>query len=139
MKKNFYFLLLLIFPLLLAAQRGETGDKTFAHRFPEDVLNENSSATLLVKNTVDHDIIVCIRDQYKKYISHIYIRNKEEYLFKNLPIDRIYVQYKSKEFFYEDKQKTVVNFGEKHTFTFFYDASMEGNFILISEEDFFSP
>lgn len=139
MKKICAFLILLIFPLILFAQRGETGDKTFAHRFPEDVINENSSASLLVKNTVDHDIIVCIRDQYKKYISHIYIRNKEEYLFENLPIDRIYVQYKSKEFFYEDKQKTVVNFGEKHTFTFFYDASKEGNFIIISEEDFFSP
>ena len=44
-----------------------------------------------------------------------------------------------KEFFYEDKEKTVINFGEKHTFTFFYDASVEGNFIVISEEEFFSP
>ena len=93
----------------------------------------------MVINTVDHDIIVCIRDQNKKYISHIYIRNNERYLFKNLPINRIYVQYKSKEFFYEDKEKTVINFGEKHTFTFFYDASVEGNFIEISEEEFFRP
>ena len=139
MKKIFTFIILFSLPLVLPAQRGKTGDKTFAHRFPADVINENSNASLLVKNTVDHDIIVCIRDQYKKYISHIYIRNKEEYLFEKLPIDRIYVQYKSKAFFYEDKQKTVVNFGEKHTFTFFYDASMEGNFIVISEEEFFSP
>ena len=28
---------------------------------------------------------------------------------------------------------------EKHTFTFFYDASMEGNFMLINEDDFFKP
>ena len=138
MKTFFYFILLFV-PFQLAAQRGQTGDKTFAHRFPPDVVNENSNASLLVINTVDHDIIVCIRDQYKKYISHIYIRNNEKYLFENLPIERIYVQYKSKEFFYEDKQKTVVNFGEKHTFTFFYDASMEGNFTVISEEEFFSP
>jgi hypothetical protein len=138
--KNFCTLfLLMVLPLTLYAQRGKTGDKTFAHRFPPDVVNESSNASLLVINTVDHDIIVCIRDQYKKYISHIYIRNNEEFLFENLPIERIYVQYKSKEFFYEDKQKTVVNFGEKHTFTFFYDASMEGNFTIISEEEFFSP
>lgn len=139
MKNKSLFLLFLFFSACLFAQRGQTGDKTFAYRFPPDVVNKNSNATLMVINTVDHDIIVCIRDQNKKYISHIYIRNNERYLFKNLPIDRIYVQYKSKEFFYEDKEKTVINFGEKHTFTFFYDASVEGNFIVISEEEFFSP
>ena len=139
MKNKPLFLLFLFFSTCLLAQRGQTGDKTFAYRFPQDVVNENSNATLMVINTVDHDIIVCIRDQNKKYVSHIYIRNHERYLFKNLPINRIFVQYKSKEFFYEDKQKTVINFGEKHTFTFFYDASIEGNFIKISEEEFFSP
>ena len=104
MKNKSLFLLFLFFSACLFAQRGQTGDKTFAYRFPPDVVNENSNATLMVINTVDHDIIVCIRDQNKKYISHIYIRNNERYLFKNLPIDRIYVQYKSKEFFYEDKR-----------------------------------
>ena len=49
------------------------------------------------------------------------------------------LQYKSKEFYFEDLQNTVINFGERHTFTFFYDASMEGNFTLINEDDFFKP
>ncbi len=56
----------------------------------------------------------------------MYIRNKDEYLFTGMPISRVYLQYKSKEFYFEDTQKTVINFGERHTFTFFYDASMEG-------------
>ena len=30
-------------------------------------------------------------------------------------------------------------FGEKNIFTFFYDASMEGNYFKISEEEFFKP
>ena len=88
---------------------------------------------------MDHDIIVSVRDQYRKYLNHVYIRNNEEYLFTGLPISRIYLQYKSKEFYFEDLQNTVINFGERHTFTFFYDASMEGNFTLINEDDFFKP
>jgi hypothetical protein len=125
--------------LMVSAQRGNTGDKTFADRFPEDIISPAANTFLLVKNTVDHDIIVCVRDQYKKYINHVYIRNNDEYLFMGLPISRVYLQYKSKEFYFEDNQKTVINFGERHTFTFFYDASMEGNFTMINEDDFFKP
>ena len=131
--------ILLALPFAIQAQRGETGDKTFGGRFPPDVVAPISNTFLLVKNTVDHDIIVCVRDQYKKYLNHVYIRNNEEYLFTGLPISRVYLQYKSKEFYFEDLQKTVINYGERHTFTFFYDASMEGNFMVIEEDDFFKP
>ncbi|MEK9604042.1 MAG: hypothetical protein VW127_06430 [Flavobacteriaceae bacterium] len=138
-KSGYLSLFLLFFSSILLAQRGETGDKTFANRFPPDVVNPVSNTFLLVKNTVDHDIIVCVRDQNKNYLNHVYIRNNDEYQFTGLPISRIYLQYKSKEFFFEDNQKTVINFGARHTFTFFYDASMEGNFMMISEDDFFKP
>ena len=134
-----FFSILIVLPFIVQAQRGNTGDKTFAARFPSDVVIPISNTFLLVKNTVDHDIIVCVRDQYKKYLNHVYIRNNEEFLFTGLPISRIYLQYKSKEFYFEDLQKTVINFGERHTFTFFYDASMEGNFMVINEDDFFKP
>tara|TARA_Y100000287_G_C14201499_1_gene345695 strand:+ start:920 stop:1348 length:429 start_codon:yes stop_codon:yes gene_type:complete len=137
--KNKLLFFLLIFTISVHSQRGKTGDKTFAHRFPADVIAPISNTSLLVKNTVDHDIIVCVRDQYKKYLNHIYIRNNEEYLFSGLPISRIYLQYKSREFYFEDLEKTFIDYGTKHTFTFFYDASMEGNFSVISEEDFFKP
>ena len=137
--KYTFLAILLILPITILAQRGETGDKTFADRFPQDVVAPISNTFLLVKNTVDHDIIVCVRDQYKKYLNHVYIRNNEEYLFTGLPISRVYLQYKSKEFYFEDLQKTVINYGERHTFTFFYDASMEGNFMVIEEDDFFKP
>ncbi len=142
---SFYFkhLSVVVFTFTISlsthAQRGKTGDKTFADRFSEDVVNPVSNTFLLVENTVDHDIIVCVRDQHKKYLNHVYIRNKGEYLFTGLPISRLYLQYKSKEFYFEDAQNTVINFGERHTFTFFYDASMEGNFTVISEDDFFKP
>tara|TARA_B100001057_G_scaffold388381_1_gene395805 strand:+ start:8944 stop:9372 length:429 start_codon:yes stop_codon:yes gene_type:complete len=131
--------ILFVLPFTIQAQRGETGDKTFSDRFPPDVVAPISNTFLLVKNTVDHDIIVCVRDQYKKYLNHVYIRNNEQYTFTGLPISRVYLQYKSKEFYFEDLQKTVINFGERHTFTFFYDASMEGNFMVIEEDDFFKP
>ncbi|CAI8181609.1 MAG: Uncharacterised protein [Flavobacteriaceae bacterium] len=139
MAHRFGIFFLMLLTQVLFAQRGQTGDKTFADRYPEDVVNPIAKTYLLVKNTVDHDIIVCVRDQYKNYLNHVYIRNKDEYLFTGMPISRVYLQYKSKEFYFEDTQKTVINFGERHTFTFFYDASMEGNFMVISEEDFFKP
>ena len=66
-----------------------------------------------IKNTVEHDIIVLIRDQYRKYARHVYIRNGERFTLKNLPITRIYVQFKSLEFYFEDKKVSVINFGEK--------------------------
>ena len=137
--RYFFWTLLISLPSSVNAQRGQTGDKTFADRFPPDVISPISNTFLLVKNTVDHDIIVSVRDQYKKYLNHVYIRNNEEYLFTRLPISRIYLQYKSKEFYFEDLQNTVINFGVRHTFIFFYDASMEGNFMLINEDDFFKP
>jgi hypothetical protein len=121
------------------AQRGKTGDKTFRDRFPEEVFNEVSNASLVLVNEVDHDIIVSVRDQNKKFLRHVYIRNNDKYVFEKLPITRLYVQFKSKDFYYEDLERTNINFGEKHTFNFFFDASKMGNYYQITEEEFFKP
>ena len=99
-------LVLFLSSTLLFSQRGRTGDKTFENRFPEDVSNSISNATLELVNEVDHYIIVVIRDQRKKYVRHVYIRNREKFIFDKLPISRIYVQFKSKEFFF-----SVFSFG----------------------------
>jgi len=123
---------------LAFSQRGKTGDKTFEDRFPEDAL-AFSSASLKMVNEVDHDIIVLVRDQEKKYLRHVYIRNNDEYTFSDLPITRLYVQFKSKEFYFEDKELTVVNFGERHTFNFFFDPTQIQNYIMITEDEFFKP
>ena len=120
------------------SQRGKTGDKTFSDRFLEDELTL-SSASLKMVNEVDHDIIVLVRDQEKKYLRHVYIRNNDEYTFSDLPITRLYVQFKSKEFYFEDKELTVINFGEKHTFNFFFDPTKIQNYVMITEEEFFKP
>ena len=90
-------------------------------------------------NEVDHDIIVLVRDQEKKYLRHVYIRNNDEYTFSELPITRLYVQFKSKKFYFEDKDLTVINFGEKHTFSFFFDPKQIQNYFKISVEEFFKP
>jgi hypothetical protein len=123
---------------LAFSQRGKTGDKTFEDRFPEDALTF-SSASLKMVNEVDHDIIVLVRDQEKKYLRHVYIRNNDEYTFSDLPITRLYVQFKSKEFYFEDKELTVVSFGERHTFNFFFDPTQIQNYIMITEDEFFKP
>ena len=106
--RYFFWTLLIYLPSSVNAQRGQTGDKTFADRFPPDVISPISNTFLLVKNTVDHDIIVSVRDQYKKYLNHVYIRNNEEYLFTRLPISRIYLQYKSKEFYLIYKTQLLI-------------------------------
>ena len=115
------------------------GEVAYGAAFVKWFAEEGKRTYLEVENTVDHDIIVCIRDQNKKYLNHVYIRNNDKYIFTGLPISRIFVQYKSKEFFFEDKSFTVINFGERHNFSFFFDASKEGNFIIISEKEFFKP
>jgi hypothetical protein len=135
--KNTLIFIFLLASTLVFSQRGNTGDKTFAHRLPEDVFNSVSNASLKMINEVDHDIIVLVRDQNKKYLRHVYIRNKEKFTFKDLPITRLYVQFKSKDFFFEDKERTVINFGEKHTFNFFFDPTQLQNYIQITEEEFF--
>ncbi|MDA7570571.1 hypothetical protein N9I27_02945 [Flavobacteriaceae bacterium] len=136
--RNSLIVCFIIVSSLAFSQRGKTGDKTFADRFPQDA-QTLSSASLKMVNEVDHDIIVLVRDQEKKYLRHVYIRNNDEYTFSDLPITRLYVQFKSKEFYYEDKELTVINFGEKHTFNFFFDPSKIQNYRMISEEEFFKP
>jgi hypothetical protein len=137
--KKYLILCLLMISSLTLAQRGKTGDKTFKDRFPQEVFNEVSNASLVLINEVDHDIIVSVRDQEKKFLRHVYIRNNDQYVFKQLPITRLYVQFKSKDFYYEDRERTNINYGEKHTFNFFFDASKMGNYYQITEEEFFKP
>ena len=136
--KNSLIVCFIMIAFLAFSQRGKTGDKTFEDRFPEDALTF-SSASLKMVNEVDHDIIVLVRDQEKKYLRHVYIRNNDEFTFSDLPITRLYVQFKSKEFYFEDKELTVVNFGERHTFNFFFDPSQIQNYIMITEDEFFKP
>ncbi len=137
MKKFTSLLFIFLLPLLCTAQRGKTGDQTFAHVFPADVESEVSTSMLEVTNEVEHDVIVLLRDQNRKYMRHAYIRNGGSFIFKNLPMTRIFVQFKSKEFYFEQRERTNINFNEKHTFHFFYDASQDGNYFKISEEEFF--
>ncbi|GIS21944.1 MAG: hypothetical protein CM15mP122_4500 [Bacteroidota bacterium] len=134
--KIYLFVVYFSFFSLAFSQRGITGDKTFSSRFPEDKFNEISNASLEIVNEVDHDIIVVIRDQRKKYIRHVYIRNKEKFRFDNLPITRIYVQFKSKEFYFEDYERTTINFGDQHIFNFYFDPREQENYFLITEEEF---
>ena len=133
------YLLLFLSVGLIYSQRGQTGDKTFKNRFPEEKFNDISNSSLELVNEVDHDIIVVIRDQRKKFIRHVYIRNNDQYTFDKLPITRLYVQFKSKEFFFEDLERTTVNYGDRNKFNFFFDPSQDGNYFRITEEEFFKP
>ena len=120
----------------MTAQRGETGQEIFSDRFPRNV-ETISNSKLLISNETEHDIIALIRGQYNEYLRHVYIRTGENWVFENMPITRFYVQFKAKEFYFEDFKRTVVNFGEKHSFYFYYDPQLEENYKKISEEDFF--
>lgn len=130
-------LLFLILPILISSQRGNTGDTTFAARFPEDIKQEGTFSELIIINETDHDIIALVRGQYDEYLRHVYIRTKEEFTFKEMPITRFYVQFKAKEFYFEDLKRTVINFGERHSFQFFYDPKQQINYKKITEADFF--
>ena len=137
--RKIIFLILTFTVCPIFSQRGETGDKTFKNRFPDEVFNAISSSSLELINDVDHDIIVVIRDQRKKFLRHVYIRNNEKFTFEKLPITRLYVQFKSKEFYFEDLERTTINYGDKHRFNFFFDPSQAENYFKITEEEFFKP
>ena len=94
--------LLLLLPVLVFSQRGKTETLTFAHRFPPEVKQEGTGSELIIANETDHDIIALVRGQYDEYLRHVYIRTKEEFTFKDLPITRLYVQFKAQEFYFED-------------------------------------
>lgn len=130
-------LLFLLLPFLVFAQRGKTGEVTFAYRFPTEVKQEGTGSELIIANETDHDIIALVRGQYDEYLRHVYIRTQEEFTFKDMPITRFYVQFKAQEFYFEDLQRTVVNFGERHSFQFFYDPKQKINYKKISEAQFF--
>ena len=137
MKINFLVFYFFFFTLAFS-QRGVTGDKTFSSRFPEDKFNEISNASLEIVNEVDHDIIVVIRDQ-RKNISVMSILETEKIQFEELPITRLYVQFKSKEFYFEDYERTTINFGDQHIFNFYFDPREKENYFLITKEEFFKP
>ena len=130
-------LLLLLLPLTLLLQRGKTGDATFADRFPPDVVREHSNAYLTITNFTDHDVIALVRGQRDEYLRHVYIRTGEMHVFEKMPITRFYVQFKSRDFYFEDLERTVMNYGERHTFEFFYDPKQAVSYKQITEEDFF--
>jgi len=125
--------------MLVFAQRGKTGDATFANRFPPEVIQEGTGSGLIIANETDHDIIALVRGQYDEYIRHVYIRTQEKFTFKEMPITRFYVQFKAQEFYFEDLKRTVVNFGERHSFQFFYDPKQKLNYKKITEAQFFKP
>jgi hypothetical protein len=126
--KNLLFLLL---PLLVFAQRGKTGDSTFAHRLPADVKQKGTRSELLIINQTDHDIIALVRGQYDEYIRHVYIRTQEEFTFTEMPITRFYVQFKAQEFYFEDLERTVMNPG--------INPKQQVNYKKITEAQFFKP
>jgi hypothetical protein len=107
-ESNIYYIkiclkkLLLLLPILSLSQRGKTGDEVFSNRFPANIKNEIFGSSLRISNEVEHDIIVLIRDQNKKYLRHVYIINSESFTFKSILITRLYVQFKFKKLFFED-------------------------------------
>ncbi|MDG2371616.1 MAG: hypothetical protein P8L83_03290 [Flavobacteriaceae bacterium] len=130
------FMTLIFLSYSLSAQRGKTGQEIFSDRFPQNV-EAISKSTLLISNETDHDIIALIRGQYNEYLRHVYIRTGDNWIFENMPITRFYVQFKAKEFYFEDLKRIVVNFGEKHSFYFYYDPQQEEDYKIITEQDFF--
>ena len=137
--ENLLIRCLFFFFSLAFSQRGITGDKTFSSRFPEDKFNEISNASLEIVNEVDHDIIVVIGIKEKNISVTFILEIREKFRFDNLPITRIYVQFKSKEFYFEDYERTTINFGDQHIFNFYFDPREQENYFLITEEEFFKP
>ena len=41
--------------------------------------------------------------------------------------------------YFEDFERTTINYGDQHIFNFYFDPREKENYFLITEEEFFKP
>jgi|TARA_B110000908_G_C10142581_1_gene397490 hypothetical protein len=90
--KKILFILTLFFPLLIFSQY-YTGQRVFSEKFPVEVIDNKQDTYIEIKNS-NIDIIVAVKDLSKDIvIQHAYIKAKENYKFKNIPVGNYICMY----------------------------------------------
>jgi len=134
-------LLSLIFCLIccnLFGQRPKTGKKIYLEKYPLEQINYVSNASLVVSNTVDEDMIVVLRDGGYHFISHVYLRAYDSYVFENLPVGHFVYQYYNLKNYYESPERIPINLDSEQYLDFYYSTGAKKIIgFEITEEEFF--
>ena len=70
-----------------------TGQRVFEDKFPTEKIDKDRSSYLLIKNS-DQDIIVALKDVNRDVvIQHAYIKARDNYKFKNIPLGKYVCMY----------------------------------------------
>jgi hypothetical protein len=137
MKKD-TLLLILIGINFIFAQRPLTGEKIFKDKFPSEQINKVSFSTLTVSNTVNDDMIVTLRDGGRHYISHVYVRANESYIFENLPVGHFVYQYHNLKTYFESPERIPVYLNTDEFLEFYYSTGAKKIIgFEITKEEFF--
>jgi hypothetical protein len=136
--EKYLFLFILIVGNYVFAQRPFTGEKIFSDKFPSEQINRVSFSSLTVSNTINDDIIVTLRAGERNYISHVYIRAKESFTFKNLPVGHFVYQYHNLKIYYESPHRIPIYLNNEEFLDFFYSAGAKKIIgFEITKEEFF--
>ncbi len=137
MKKWLFFLVVGI-GFSVWAQRPTTGEQIFKDKFPEEQLNFVSNASLVVSNTIDDDLIVVLRDGGYHYISHVYVRAHDAFVFENLPVGHFVYQYFNLKTYFESPFRIPIYLNYEETLDFYYSTGAKKIIgFEITEEEFF--
>ena len=125
--KKLLLLVALVFSInATQAQRGYTGDKTYASRFGS-VYTQNSNSDITVTNSTGQDIILVWKTAYGKYINHAYIRTNQKYTFTKLPVGNMKYFFKSSTSFYKDDDYVSVERNYGYTLKLFMSSGYSLN------------
>ena len=102
--KNLFLTLLSITAFNLTAQM--TGSTPYIAQFGINQVENNSGANWRITNTDEYDMVIAIVDDSDEVVAHAFIKSKEYFMFKNLPIGNYSYKFSAAGDYFESKRIT---------------------------------
>ena len=142
MKKIIYIVLFI--PLVLSSQY-YTGQKVFKSKFPPEIKDSSQDTYIEIINS-NTDIIVAVRNiRSDRVIQHAYIKARQSYKFKNIPVGTYVCNYmwtdrNGKRYFNKDDKSMAFKTNEVGGYVITMQKTTSGNLSQssISEDEFFN-
>jgi len=106
--KKLIFFLIFILVTLFESNAQVTGATPYISQFGSNQVDSGSGANWKVINLDANNIVIAIVDVYGDVVAHAFIKKKESYMFKDLPIGSYSYKFSSAGSFFESKK--LVNF-----------------------------
>ena len=102
--RNLFLTLLSITAFNLTAQM--TGSTPYIAQFGINQVENNSGANWRIINTDEYDMVIAIVDDSDEVVAHAFIKSKEYFMFKNLPIGNYSYKFSAAGDYFESKRIT---------------------------------